>query len=237
MTSLSALPSTGYLTSQGKDTLADVSGSPSRPVLRSVMSFRSGQEIYGENDAGKHWYYLISGAARKYALMADGRRRIVDFLLPGDFFGFQPRHRHCFATEAIEKGTTVARYLRVSLETAADSNPKLGREIREIAFQSISRSQARLLILGRVTSLEKVGSFLVEMADRRLDHEDRTVSLPMSRYDIADYLAISVETVSRALTELSRCGRIRFIDKRHLCILDLDSLDYEFERAGATAWH
>ena len=171
MISLSALPSTGYLTSQGKDRVADVSGSPSRPVLRSVMSFRSGQEIYGENDAGEHWYHLISGAARKYALLADGRRRIVDFLLPGDFFGFRARHQHSLATEAIEKGTTVARYLRHSLETAADSDPTLGREIRELAFQSISRSHARLLVLGRVTALEKVGSFLVEMADRCSDHE------------------------------------------------------------------
>jgi CRP/FNR family nitrogen fixation transcriptional regulator len=236
MTSLSALPSTGYVAPQGKETVADVSGSPSRPVLCSVMSLRSGQEIYGEDDAAEHWYSLISGAAREYALLADGHRRIVDFLLPGDFFGFRARHQHSLATEAIVKGTTVARYLRKSLETAADSDPALGREIRELAFQSISRSHARLLVLGRVTALEKVGAFLVEMADRCSDRGDR-VFLPMSRYDIADYLAISVETVSRALTELSHCGRIRFIDKRHLYIVDRDTLDNGFEQPRRTALH
>jgi CRP/FNR family nitrogen fixation transcriptional regulator len=230
VTVLSALPSARYVVPDRRDpdrrdpdtrdTVDRLSGSL-RAVPRSVISYRNGQEIYGENDASEHWYCLISGAARKYALMADGRRRIVDFLLPGDFFGFRARHQHSFATDAIAKGTTVARYLRRSLETAADSDPRLGREIREIAFQSISRSQARLLILGRVTALEKVGAFLVEMADRCLDRSDQTVFLPMSRYDIADYLAISVETVSRALTELNRCGTIRFIDKRHVYLVEL----------------
>jgi CRP/FNR family transcriptional regulator, nitrogen fixation regulation protein len=240
VTVLCALPSARYVVPDRRDpdrsdTVDRLSGSLSRAVLRSVMSYRNGQEIYGENDASEHWYCLISGAARKYALMADGRRRIVDFLLPGDFFGFRARHQHSFAADAIAEGTTVARYLRRSLETAADSDPRLGREIREIAFQSISRSQARLLILGRVTALEKVGAFLVEMADRCLDRSDQTVFLPMSRYDIADYLAISVETVSRALTELNRCGTIRFIDKRHVYLVDCASLDNGFERSAKMA--
>ena len=89
-----------------------------------------------------------------------------------------------------------------------------------MAFESISRSQARLLILGRVTAREKVHAFLDEMAHRSFDGRTNAVVLPMSRYDIADYLAISVETVSRALTELKRRGTIRTAGTRRIQMLD-----------------
>jgi CRP-like cAMP-binding protein len=198
--------------------------SPAVDSARRVSSFRRDQEIYRRFDTAEHWYCVISGSARKCALLADGRRLIIDFLLPGDFFGFRARHEEFFAAEAIAGGTMVARYPRRSLETEADANPRIGQEMREITFDAISRSQARLLILGRVTALEKVGAFLIEMADRSFDRADQTVVLPMSRYDVADYLAISVETVSRALTEFKKCGAIRYVTTRRIHILDRSAL-------------
>src|ERR1700726_1907873 len=196
--------------------------------IRGTTSYRRGQEIYGEGDSAEFWYHLLSGAARKYALLADGRRRIVDFLLPGDFFGFRARHLRSFAVEAIIQGTLVASYPRRGIESAADADPALGRRIREIAFDSISRSQARLLITGRVTALEKVASFLLEMGHRSFDRAEKTVVLPMSRYDVADYLALSVETVSRALGELKRCGAMRFVGPHRIRLVDHASLENGF---------
>jgi CRP-like cAMP-binding protein len=193
--------------------------------MRTVSSYRRDQEIYGRSDAAEYWYCVVSGAARKYALTTDGRRRIIDFLLPGDFFGFGARHAEFFAAEAIAGDTVVACYPRRRLEAAADSDPRLGRQIREISFEAISRFQARLLILGRVTSLEKVGAFLIEMAARSFDRADQTVVLPMSRYDIADYLAVSVETVSRALTAFKKCGAIRHVTTRRIRIVDSGPLE------------
>jgi CRP-like cAMP-binding protein len=189
-------------------------------AMRRLLSYRRDQEIYGPGDVGEHWYCIMAGAARMYTLMADGRRRIIDFLLPGDFFGFRARHQEFFAIDAIVTGTKVARYPRRGVENAADADPRLARRIRDVAFESISRSQARLLILGRVTALEKVHAFLDEFAERSFDGNERTVVLPMSRYDIADYLAVSVETVSRALTELKRRGSIRYASARRIRILD-----------------
>lgn len=174
--------------------------------LRKLLAYRRNQQIYG-TDEGTHWYCLLSGAARQTILLADGRRRIVGFLLPGDFFGLHARHNE--AAEAIVAGTRLARYPRHGLEMIADSNVLLGRRMREIALESISRSQAQLLIVGRVTAMDKVRGFLEEMAHRSFDQREQAIVLPMSRYDIADYLAISVETVSRALTELKRRGRIK----------------------------
>jgi CRP/FNR family transcriptional regulator, nitrogen fixation regulation protein len=194
--------------------------SPLVDAMRKLLSYRRDQEIYGSGDLGEHWYCMMAGAARKYTLMADGRRRIIDFLLPGDFFGFRARHQEFFAIDAIVLGTKVARYPRRGIENAADADPRLARRIRDVAFESISRSQARLLILGRVTALEKVHAFLDEFAERSCDGDEQTIVLPMSRYDIADYLAVSVETVSRALTELKRRGSIRYASARRIRILD-----------------
>jgi CRP-like cAMP-binding protein len=168
---------------------------------------------------------MVAGAARKYAVLCDGRRQIVDFLLPGDFFGFRERHQQFFATDAIVNGTSVARFPRRRLEAAADTDCRLARQIRELALDTISRSQARLLIMGRIRSIEKVGAFLLEMGRRCFDHRDKAVVLPMSRYDIGDYLGLSVETVSRALSRLCKEGAIRFVDKHRIAIVDEESLE------------
>ena len=184
-----------------------------------------GEEIYGREDPAKHWYRLVSGMARKCALLADGRRQIVDFLLPGDFFGFVARHEHFFAVEAVIEGTVVVRYPRRSVELLADANPMVGQRIREVAFDAISRSQARMLILGSRSAAQKVASFLVEMAERLSDRAPDVVVLPMSRYDIADYLALSVETVSRALTDLKQRGVIALAGTHQVTIVDRVALE------------
>ena len=209
--------------------------SPTADSTRRICSYYRHQEIYGPTGAEEYWFCILSGAARKYLLLADGRRRIDDFLLPGDFFGFRARHTEFFAADAIVAGTEVARYPRRGVEAAADSDPRLARQIREVAFESISRSQARLLILGRVTAREKVHAFLDEMAHRSFDGPTNAVVLPMSRYDIADYLAVSVETVSRALTDLKRRGTIRAAGTRRIEILTHELTEDGLHRLRSSA--
>ena len=190
----------------------------------TVTPYRRGATIHGPDDPAQHWYRLVSGVARKCALLPDGRRQIVDFLLPGDFFGLIVRHEHRFAVEAIAKDTVVARYPRRRVEALADSDPEVGRLIREVAFETISRAQARTLILGRTTAAEKVGSFLLEMAERWAGATVDAFVLPMSRYDIADYLALAAETVSRALTDLKQRGAIALVRAHRVRIVDRDTL-------------
>ena len=115
----------------------------------------------------------------------------------------------------------------------ADADPLLGREIRQVAFLALARLQAQLLILGRITALEKVGSFILEMATRMSSERGNSVALPMSRYDIADYLAVSVETVSRSLTYLKQHGVIKFSGTRIVRIVDRDALEEGEQRAHA----
>jgi CRP-like cAMP-binding protein len=186
--------------------------------------FRSGQEICGARRPADAWHRVISGVARRCVVRADGRRQIVDLLLPGDFFGFTARAEYGFAVEAVMEGTLIAAYPRRRVEMLADTDPQLGRELREISFQILSRLQAQLLIVGRVTALEKVGSFLLEMAARLSDGPADRVVLPISRYDIADYLAVSVETVSRSLTDLKQRGMIALSGRRQVRILNRHAL-------------
>ena len=197
---------------------------PALERLAVVARYEIGEAVYRYNDPREHWYRVVGGAARKCALTGDGRRHIVDFALPGDLFGFGVTGGRQFCAEAIVPGTLIARYPRRSAETLADADPQIARNIREVAFQSIVRVQRRMVTLGRSSALEKVSSFLLEMLDRSHTASAGVLQLPMSRYDIADYLAMAVETVSRAMTELRARRAIAFRGVRQVRICSREAL-------------
>jgi CRP-like cAMP-binding protein len=178
-------------------------------------------------------YRLVAGGARRCVLRSDGRRQIVDLLLPGDFFGLTLGTEYDCTVEAMTEGTVAAAYPRRRLEALAQYDQELARELRQLAFEALARMQTQLLIVGRITALEKVGSFLIEMSNRLSQAGSNSVVLPVSRYDIADYLAISVETVSRALTDLRQRGFIDLSGPRNVRIIDPVALE-ESDRMGHT---
>jgi CRP-like cAMP-binding protein len=186
--------------------------------------YARGQEIYKEQSPTEYWYRIEAGVARRFSTRADGRRQIVDLLLPGDVFGFGARGRHHFAVEALIDDTAVARYPRSRLEALAQADPRIVRELWEAASEAMSRLHGLILNLGRTTAEQKVGHFLVKIAERFPDAQADSLTLPISREDIADYLALSVETVSRALTQLKRRGLIRLTGTRQIRILDRETL-------------
>src|SRR5258708_6327630 len=101
------------------------------------MRCHRGQRIHSPEDPPQYWYRVVSGTARKSTLLVDGRRRIVDFLLPGDLFGFSARDECHFEVEAVSEDTVIARYPRRRVEALAESDPEVGRHIRNLAFESI----------------------------------------------------------------------------------------------------
>jgi CRP/FNR family nitrogen fixation transcriptional regulator len=187
--------------------------------------YENGEAVYRCNDPVEYWYRVVAGAARTSALTADGSRHIVDFLLPGDLFGFATRGTRPYCVEAIVPATLIFRYPRRSAEQLADFDPQIARGIREAAFDSIARLQRRMFILARTSALERVSGFLLEIADRSRGAPAHTVFLPMSRYDIADYLGMAVETVSRALTELRARRAIALCGVRRVQICDRSALE------------
>jgi CRP/FNR family nitrogen fixation transcriptional regulator len=201
--------------------------------IATITTVHRGQEVCREAQPAEYWYFVISGVVRRCVLRTDGRRQIVSLLLPGDFFGFTPADEYDYTAEAVAEGTILASYPRRRVEALADSDPSLARELRQVAFEAMSRLQEQLLILGRITALEKVGSFLLEMEKRLSKGRGDRVALPVSRYDIADYLAVSVETVSRSLTDLKHRGVIKLSDTRTVEIIDREVLeDGEHETGG-----
>ena len=192
--------------------------------LGTLRRYSADETVYCQDEAADYWYQLVDGAARKCTQMLDGRRQIVDFLLPGDLFGFHAGARHDCSVECVAPDTSVVRYQRLRMESLMECDPQLARRVREIAFNSMDRMQSRTILLGCGRALERVCGFLLEMAARRQIETDGTIALPMSRYDIADYLAIAVETVSRSLTTLRSKQVIAFFDTRHFRIVNRKAL-------------
>ena len=192
-------------------------------VSLSEFSYRKGTEIYGEKEPAEYVYQVKSGAVRSYKLLTDGRRQIGAFHLVGDIFGLENGSEHRFTTEAIVD-TTVRLVRRHSLETVAQSDAMVARNLLSMTTNNLQHAEDHMLLLGRKTSLERVAAFLLEM-DRRLTAAG-VMALPMSRRDIADYLGLTLETVSRALSRLHELGVIGFVGntQRQIVLLDRQQL-------------
>jgi CRP-like cAMP-binding protein len=199
---------------------------PLSPLDTLAMTVRCkvGAPIYTSGEPARFWYRIVAGAARKCVFSRGGHRHIVDFLRPGDFFGFDARDTHPFSVEPITSGTTVARYPRDQAERLADCDPHVARRIRELAFDATLKAQRRSALLGRATAIERVSAFLLEMVDGQVSGACGVVLLP-SRYDIADYLSLAMETVSRVLTCLRERGVIRFAAVRSVQICNRKALE------------
>jgi CRP/FNR family transcriptional regulator, nitrogen fixation regulation protein len=196
-----------------------------------LVDYRLGERISRFDGAQDYWYRVVMGVARCCFWLPNGRRQIIDLLLPGDFFAIARNEQDCLWVEAVVDGTAVMLYPRRHAEQLVDANPGAARAIRDMAFHTIARSHQQLLLRGRPTATAKVGWFLINL-EGRLASAGRSneVVLPMSRYDIADYLALSVETVSRALTSLRERQVISFSGSRRLRILDRMALEREERR-------
>src|SRR3974390_2914065 len=176
--------------------------------LLSEYKYNRGGEIFGEAEPAEYVYQVVEGAVRSYKLLSDGRRQIGAFHLIGDIFGLENGSEHRFTAEAIVD-TTVRLVRRQSLEMVAKNDVMVARNLLSMTTNNLQHAEDHMLLLGRKTSLERVAAFLLEM-DNRLNAAG-VMGLPMSRRDIADYLGLTLETVSRALSCLHEKGIIDFI--------------------------
>jgi CRP/FNR family nitrogen fixation transcriptional regulator len=165
------------------------------------MQYGRDEEVFGEGEASRHVYRVVSGAVRTFRLLSDGRRQIVEFHLPGDVFGLDGQDRHAMGAEAVR-----ASVLQVMRREAFLQDPERGAEAAVGALlRKFQRAQAHMLLLGRHTACERVAAFLLDFRERA---GSLAVELPMSRQDIADYLGLTIETVSRTFTQLQVSGLI-----------------------------
>jgi CRP/FNR family nitrogen fixation transcriptional regulator len=212
---------------------AAVSNLPLRAAtekLAQTAVFGRGQVVCAEAQSAACWFRLVTGVARRYVIRDDGRRQILDLLFPGDFFGFTADSNYGSTVEAASAHAIVETYARSKVERLADADASISRALRQAAFQALAREQTQLLIIGGVRAVDKVASFLASIASREPTRgpnggDGHTITLPVSRCDIADYLSLSVETVSRAMSELQRRRVIALCGGRSVRIINWHGLE------------
>jgi len=186
-------------------------------------SYVSGQEIHGQGESADRVYEVVRGAVRNYKTLSDGRRQICAFHLPNDIFGWENGATYRFTAEAIVD-TTVRVVRRQTLEYVAETDVQVTHSLLSMTTRNLVHAENQMTLLGRKTSLEKVAAFLLEM-DRRLAGAD-VLALPMTRRDIADYLGLTLETVSRELSHLRALGILKFAEtsQRQIMLEDRQKL-------------
>jgi CRP/FNR family transcriptional regulator len=184
------------------------------------IHFAPCETVFAQEEMTTSFYSLLKGVMRLYKLLPDGRRQIVGFALPGDFLGMATSARHSFSADAIGV-VAVCRFSKAPFARFIENKPHLLRRINELAIRELSQAQDHMVLLGRRSAEEKVATFLIGWRDRlvRLNGPSKTVALPMSRQDIADFLGLTIETVSRTFTKLERDGVIEIMPGS-VCLLD-----------------
>ncbi len=191
-------------------------------MIGSCMSFSRNAEIFGEDEPADYFYKVVSGAVRISKLLSDGRRQIGAFYLPGEIFGLEMEAAHAFSAEAIGDSQILV-VKRNTFLAEASRDCAIVTEMWTQTMTHLHRAQNHMLLLGRKNAQERIAAFLLEMA-ARLSHTGE-IELPMSRQDIADYLGLTIETVSRTLTQLERDGLIAIPASRRIVFRDRAALD------------
>ena len=189
-------------------------------LMGAPMSFGRNEEIYGEKEPTEYLYKIMSGAVRTYKILADGRRQIQAFYNAGDIFGLEIGEDHAFSAEAIVDSRVLV-VKRSTVMTFAARDNDVARQLWALTASELQRVQSHVLLLIK-TARERVVSFLLEMAER--GSLGNSVELPMSRQDIADYLGLTIETVSRTLTSLESAAAIELPTSRRIVLRNRTAL-------------
>ena len=184
----------------------------------------AGRMLFEEGDPADDVFTITAGMVKLYKLMSDGRRQIVGFLVPGDFLGLAFGRTYVYSAEAVV-ATTTCRFGRGQFLALLDACPTLEKEILARTATELAAAQEQMLLLGRKTARERVASFLLALARRRGTDPGRPLELAMSRADIADYLGLTMETVSRTLGRLGKDRLIELVDAHTVVLRRLAALE------------
>jgi CRP/FNR family transcriptional regulator, anaerobic regulatory protein len=193
--------------------------------IMTTVEVEAHQAIFNEAEPAHHVFNVTHGAVKIYKLLSDGRRQITGFLFPGDFLGLTHNETYAYSAEALGS-TTLCRFPRQKLEGLLDEMPKLEQRLLGMASHELAAAQDQMILLGRKSAKERVVSFLLMLSNAAIRHGQpaNPVSLPMTRNDMGDYLGLSLETVSRALTQLKTSGIIQLLGERQVRLAKPDAM-------------
>ncbi len=202
---------------------------------RHVHKLCSRDALFCEGDEAGFVYEVLEGILCNYRLLTDGRRQIISFSYPGDLIGLGSGATHHYSCDAIS-GAKVHSMSKGSLLAAAQIQPELGRKLFQAAASELTDMHDFFVLLVRKSAIEKVASFLLCLAHQYQEEDERMVAfdLPMARVDIADFLGLTIETVSRNLTRLKVLDVIDLPQKSHVVIRDMLRLKELSDEDGGT---
>lgn len=194
-------------------------------ALATESRFAPGDLLLEQEEVATHLYSIREGNGQVYRLTADGRRQILSFLFPGYFLGLTSEDNYHYGAMALT-GMLACRFDRAALEELIRQFPAMDRKLRFTLVRALDASLELVFTLGRKDSLQRVASFLWYMSyrQRQLNQPENPVHLPMGRADIADFLGLTTETVSRAFSELRRRGLIETRGSHDVAVTDLGRL-------------
>ncbi len=193
--------------------------------ISDEKEFRDKQTIFLQQGPSRHLYNITKGNIKIYKLLSDGRIQIIGFLYPGDFFGSYKKGKYNYSSEAIGNvGLCVFR--QEVLDEYLEKNMNLSKELLHITSHELTLAQDRMGVLGKMNANERVAKFILNISDQRarIGWQDNPISLPMTRQDIADYLGLTLETVSREITRFKTSNLIKAMTSKQIFISDREKL-------------
>lgn len=187
-----------------------------------TLNLRAGQNLFHEGDPANRVFTLTEGALKLYKLLPDGRRQVTGFMFPGDFLGISVDDEYAFTIEALAP-SQLCWFPRSRFGEFTESHPEMERELYRLAAHELAAAQQQMVLLGRKTAEERLATFfmiLLERAERMSGVERRMIELPMGRSDIADYLGLTKETISRVLATLKNKRAVRLDALNRIEVLD-----------------
>jgi CRP-like cAMP-binding protein len=189
----------------------------------AVIALRRSEKIFAQGEPADYIYKVMQGVVKQYTLLSDGRRQISGFYLPGEVFGLESGAEHGSFAEAIAD-SSILMVRRSTLVRSAEHDSEIARNLWSLTARELRRSQNHALLMIK-SARERLAAFLLEMADRMTGKDNGTVDLPMSRQDIADYLGLTIETVSRIITQLTEENVIEVLTSRRIILSDRPTLN------------
>ena len=193
--------------------------------ISDEKEFRDKQTIFLQQGPSRHLYNITKGNIKIYKLLSDGRIQIIGFLYPGDFFGSYKKGKYNYSSEAIGN-VRLCVFRQEVLDEYLEKNMNHSKELLHITSHELTLAQDRMGVLGKMNANERVAKFILNISDQRarIGWQDNPISLPMTRQDIADYLGLTLETVSREITRFKTSNLIKAMTSKQIFISDREKL-------------
>ena len=193
--------------------------------ISDEKEFRDKQTIFLQQGPSRHLYNITKGNIKIYKLLSDGRIQIIGFLYPGDFFGSYKKGKYNYSSEAIGN-VRLCVFRQEVLDEYLEKNMNLSKELLHITSHELTLAQDRMGVLGKMNANERVAKFILNISDQRarIGWQDNPISLPMTRQDIADYLGLTLETVSREIIRFKTSNLIKAMTSKQIFISDREKL-------------